>query len=518
MASPGKQLPGIAGAMANRGRAHGGALISARSLPPLHFDHKHLTTVIDFTQCDSSEMSSPLGISLFVDRESQDKTRSFLKEPSPTCDRRFLASIKRIYGAAFSGYNPSLAQDEASVIEALVTAAEECSYPTSKSLQARHAQLSASTRRVMESLHRLLDYDVEVYLKRFASILLNPRFKLRWHLMGNNCQNFVDGLLKGKDFEYLFPRLPERFLNDQVMRQSLKFPWPRYLISFHDQIDGLGTSRTRPQSVVRRFYKDNRDRCDLVEFARLAYGHAATDEAKDGEFNIVGNELLLTPDVISDENAKEYGLTEKLLDDLWEMPRDSMSLLQSHLFRPAEKYSDHQGFALTGPEWLANRLRILRQMDLFASLAGGLGSALLAVFCSNPSILRELGMPHARVMGTCHADDVIFASQIAMSKVYSYVIRDKKERKENASNIGRKKTLVTCGLNIRDLENITAVEVLSEYSPMVTAFLMGFDVTLNMSQFLAHFDSNGWFVYRFMGNFVFLYNVKRRKSLRREKN
>ena len=90
MASPGKQLPGIAGGMANRSRAHGGALISARSLPPLHFDHKHITTVIDFGQCDSSEMSSPLGISSFVDRESEDKTRSFLKEPSPMCDRRFL--------------------------------------------------------------------------------------------------------------------------------------------------------------------------------------------------------------------------------------------------------------------------------------------------------------------------------------------------------------------------------------------------------------------------------------------
>ena len=108
------------------------------------------------------------------------------------------------------------------MIEALVTVAEECNYPISKSLQARHEQLSASTRRVMESLHRLLDYDVEVYLKRFASILLNPRFELRWHLMGNNCQKFVDGLLNCKDFEYLFPRLPERFLNDQVMRQSLK--------------------------------------------------------------------------------------------------------------------------------------------------------------------------------------------------------------------------------------------------------------------------------------------------------
>lgn len=52
----------------------------------------------------------------------------------------------------------------------------------------------------------------------------------------------------------------------------------------------------------------------MIEFARLAYGHAATDEAKDGEFNIIENELLLTPGVGSDKNVKEYGLTEKLLN------------------------------------------------------------------------------------------------------------------------------------------------------------------------------------------------------------
>ena len=56
------------------------------------------------------------------------------------------------------------------------------------------------------------------------------------------------------------------------------------------------------------------------------------NEAKDGEFNIIENELLLTPGVISDENVKENGLTENLLDDLWEMPRDSMSLFAESPF------------------------------------------------------------------------------------------------------------------------------------------------------------------------------------------
>ena len=47
---------------------------------------------------------------------------------------------------------------------------------------------------------------------------------------------------------------------------------------------------------------------------------------------------------------------------------------------------------------------------------------------------------------------------------------------------------------------------------------MGLTLPFDMNQFLAHLDSNGWFAYRFMGNFVVLYNAKRRKSLRREKN
>jgi len=82
-----------------------------------------------------------------------------------------------------------------------------------------------------------------------------------------------------------------------------------------------------------------------------------------------------------------------------------MSLLQLHIFRPSSKYYTAENTSLKPQEWLENRLRVFRQLDLFASLAGGFGAAVLEVLNSNPQALKDLAIPHARIYGTAHASE-----------------------------------------------------------------------------------------------------------------
>jgi hypothetical protein len=53
-------------------------------------------------------------------------------------------------------------------------------------------------------------------------------------------------------------------------------------------------------------------------------------------------------------------ISEALLDALWDLPQDTMSILQSHLFQPSTKYSTTQNKALEREDWIENRLRVFR--------------------------------------------------------------------------------------------------------------------------------------------------------------
>ena len=108
-----------------------------------------------------------------------------------------------------------------------------------------------------------------------------------------------------------------------------------------------------------------------------------------------------------------------LLDALWALPRDTMSILQFHVLRPSCKYSSCENLALSREEWIENRLRLFRQMDLFASLAGGFGAAVVEVVTKNPQSLATLCIPHARIFGTAHVLDHV---RFFASKQPSYVV------------------------------------------------------------------------------------------------
>ena len=131
----------------------------------------------------------------------------------------------------------------------------------------------------------------------------------------------------------------------------------------------------RPQhwSVVWAFYHGNRDNCDLIEYAERTVLKQASIPP-----HLRRMSVLKCSESGSDLSA------EALVDSLWELPRDILSMLQTHLLRRSEKYSSPQGFSPTQQEWVKNRLQVLLQLDSFACFAGAWGSAWLAEIIQEP--------------------------------------------------------------------------------------------------------------------------------------
>lgn len=88
------------------------------------------------------------------------------------------------------------------------------------------------------------------------------------------------------------------------------------------------------------------------------------------------------------------------------MPRDTLSILHSHLFRPCQAYDKVAEDGTTELRaWNANRLRALPQLDLFASAAGGLGRAMVEAFARDRAALNSVSAPDSLIHGLLRADE-----------------------------------------------------------------------------------------------------------------
>jgi hypothetical protein len=120
--------------------------------------------------------------------------------------------------------------------------------------------------------------------------------------------------------------------------------------------------RPQPRSIICNIYHKKRDNCDIIEFGEVY-------RKKPFAFPTESWEVL---DSVKDVEAKM-----SLVDALWSVPRDSISILHSHLLCPSSKHSSAQDRALTAGQWAQNRLCVLHRLDVFASLSSGLASALM---------------------------------------------------------------------------------------------------------------------------------------------
>ena len=279
-------------------------------------------------------------------------------------------------------------------------------------------------------IKKMLGEEVRKYLNRTASLLMDSNAKSTWHMLGNNCQKLIDRLLNGKDFEYTFPRLPKGLGPGDSTDIWKTLPWPRYLISFGDRVEGKDISIQQPNSSVTQFCHENSSSRDIIDFLELEI-HRAGRNGGNACFKDL-SELAL---VIPQPGAENYW--ELSNNALWDLPRDSLSILQYHLLRPSSRYSTTSGQAFDETQWTQSRLRALQQLDTIASYTGALGSALLDLFHREPNITSKVAIPKSRIFGSLRADEKVRI--IRSGNMVGYVISRRQERLTKALGHTEKK-------------------------------------------------------------------------------
>lgn len=468
----------------------GGVLVSPRPWPTLFNSRTAERAFIEDAVGNPNGRFEDCAV-FYKDKYTQE--RGFYWEYRRIDPRSTLGSLKRVYGGAFSGYPDSSAEKDTAAIDCLVRVAEECKIDPRKGIASQQKRLQLRADELVGHIRERIGTEVTKYLKRIAQLLMDPDTKMSWSMFGNNCQKMVNRLLGGKDFEYSFPRLPPDFGLQDGAGDDARFRWPRYLISFGNHIEGLGISIDQPNSAFSRFFRSKSTDLDVVEYLEAAQQRAPKS------FPNWLSQLIICGNTDMDTNSSLADAS----DALWELPRDAISLLQSHLLLPAHKYCTASGQPLTDSQWIENRLRILRLLDIFSSLTGGLGNALLSMFSSTPSLISEVTIPKSRIYGGAGADDRILLIKAVPTPYVVYLIRRhkgklamldskqtakcEKEAEEEMRNLILKSSMSGVGHSLRSLQKL-AVQCARVLAHVLQRYLrFGFPVTNSfaMSRVLA---------------------------------
>ena len=375
-----------------------GALISRRPLPSLCLKPQEALLFAADHQRD--EKTDP-EVHIFDDKVSG--VRKLHQILAINRQRQFLGSVKKIYGGAFSGHADAFREGEQEIIKCFIEAADSFQYLPGKSVAANRKRLFRHSTLVVGKIQELFGSEVEIYLQHFANAISSLSTPLRWDLDTNNCQHFTRNLLNQLDVSTLFHRFPINYFNNEAVKKKKQWPFPRYLLSFGSDIDTpIALLRPQVRSLIWNFYHQKRDDCDMIEFAeqfRTKACPAPTDTW----------EILCDEDVIS-----EYGATTRIhrlsmVDALWAIPRDTVSILQTGLMRSWARHSDNEGRSLSPRQWVLNRLRLLHQLDIFASLCSGLAATILRDLGKDVEHLSRYYFPTAETFGTLHSSEKVVA-------------------------------------------------------------------------------------------------------------
>jgi hypothetical protein len=322
---------------------------------------------------------------LYIDRD--DKLRRFKIEERPVENKGSLACTKMVFGAAFSGYPANRCVLEEAAVDEFVKQAQANFELPSHDTDVRRKALHEGAEHVVKALERALKSEADKYLDHIVKVLLSPKFQISWNPVRNNCQRLVDQLLQGKDFEYFFPRLPKDPGSSDVQ-------WPQYLMSFNDRVCNDSISLQQPNSMLSKFLSHTIFIGDLIDSLRSQF------EGRNSTRNYPA--LLL-----QEEAATSKEQRVEMSNALWEMPHDTFSILQFHYCRSRLRYTNKDGQPLTQDQWMENRLLLFLLSDVVASMSGALGSSLLDLFRSSPSLVSKVILPKARVMGTTRAGEQV---------------------------------------------------------------------------------------------------------------
>ncbi|KAH6880469.1 hypothetical protein B0T10DRAFT_609556 [Thelonectria olida] len=387
-----------------------GCLISPRPLPSLLWDQKAVLSLVDGWDYGKSAVEHGC-LTLYEDRETKDRVTK--RDTQDTENKQILGSVKQVYGGAFSGYLED-GDEEKRVISIFMQQAARYRRSESKRLQARRKILTNAAEVVTEAVKRSLEGRVKRHLWRLAQTLMET--KLAFNSFTQNCQSFVDQLLRGQSLEAFFPGMATRPTSAEKAAEKDPGERPlRYLMSFGDRLIPRYGETQQQNSMITAFFLNSSTHYDVIEFVDIllrmqALRSKGSNSSHDGQsVNTQPNwdELLLRQKPCTTSGDPPSQLNTQLVEMLWLFPRDTLSMLQSHLLRPYHAYRSLKGGILNQHEWVTNRLRAMRQLDMFASAAGSLGAALVDVFNQQTALLEQVVMPYSLIYGLVRADERI---------------------------------------------------------------------------------------------------------------
>lgn len=378
-----------------------GILVSNRPTPKLCINHQAAEIIIDGIM---EEAEGPKEHPCFIlfSRPPQ-RGRILLEQTHQLKHRRILGVTKRVHSAAFSLFPQEQEAATTEIIRCFIMYADKyCAIPRSKSTAARRRQLHQYATRITDLIMEALGSSLDSHFNRFSRILLDSRTNISYNMATNNCQNLVNHLLHGKDFEYMFPRLANGTPTDD---------WPQYLLSFGDCLEGVHQSSRQIYSLASLFARRKRGQCDFIDFIELLL----SGRELVGSDSAHANDLWYLPRwqelLLLDHSQKAAQASPAqpnyLREVLWDLPRDTFSILQSHVLRPRHMHRTTQGKALNSAQWIANRRRLLAQLEIVTALTSSLGAELMAAFQRDEALVKRVIFPKARALGAVRADETV---------------------------------------------------------------------------------------------------------------
>ncbi|CEJ86953.1 hypothetical protein VHEMI04258 [[Torrubiella] hemipterigena] len=465
----------------------GGCLISPRPLPALLWDKQSASSLIDGWDYGEPPV---LQESVILYQENTGlKERALERYMLDVEKKHTLGAVKQVYGGVFSGYlETSLEEEE--VIKIFLKQAKRCNLTGSKKLKTQREVLLDASRAICAAIKGLLGRRISATLLQLSQSLMDD--SLLFNTIFRNCQSFVNQLLVKQALGTLFP-VPNATDNSwSKSKKRFSEPTTTYLLSFGDQLIARHDDIQQPNSVVAAFLLNGSMGFDLIRFITLLLT-IHTTRLKDAQSQAVEmqddwSELLLQP--LATDKAQRQ-LNSELINMLWLLPRDTLSILSSHLLRPYKAYQELEDGNFGPEQWITNRLRLLRQLDVFASMAGGFGSALIQTLTRSEVLSKHVAAPHSLVYGLMRADERILSIRVLHAVCYIVLNRTTPEWDAQPSNNFRDEILrlifaIVQHLNAnqsqerkeisyRKLKKIIA-EKLLENSPEMLAALFGFSM------------------------------------------
>ncbi len=383
-----------------------GALISCRPVPALRFEPRNMQ-VISTEEDAIAESRNESFIGMIYDDKDSGKRlleTSYGKRKSG----RFLGCVKKVMGGAFFGHDDLHTAGEHEIVARFLEAMTACPARMNMSISdpVRHhrALLQRSVDLLLETIRKVFAEEVDFYLTHFANVLANLRNPLKWSLRSNNCQGFYTMLLRNLPIDRAFYcDSQESFTNQGQMTKVYRHS-PRYCLSFGFDIDAPAGQLEHPQirSIIWNFYRLKRDYCDIIEFSE--------------EFRVKSRAYPIVPWEIIDVAPENSTAHDTLVDALWALPRDSASILQTHLRRNSSRYSTKEGTAISESEWYENRLRVFHQLDVFTSLCSGFLRAVREQVIER-ALFSKVSFLDAKQFGTLYASETKIMYPGAMYRI-----------------------------------------------------------------------------------------------------